>query len=292
MGQGKSGSTILGVALGNCAGIFFAGELCNWLAISGKPVLGGSERIRFWQDVSTDVEGGAELFGTEAYEFLERGMSAVRMDRSSARRQLREQYRRVTERLYRSIAKRASVTHVVDTSHLPLRARELQDMDGVDLYLIFLVRNVESIVASHTRHVKRNDSAKRRLWFLSVNAHLWWTYLLSVIVFLRQPADRRLFLRHEDFIANPEGVLREILDFAGSSAELPDLTSLRTGLPLKANRLIRSEVVTLRAKADPPYRPSRLMRVIQRPLTLILARLQPTATGRTSHKRVPASDSN
>jgi hypothetical protein len=162
-------------------------------------------------------------------------------------------------------------------------------MQGIDLYLIFLVRQVEGVVASHTRHINRHDVATRRLRFFSVNAHLWWTYLLSIIVFLRQPSDRRLLLRHEDFIAHPESVLREILDFAGSPAEIPDLTSLRTGVPLKANRLIRSEVVTLKAQAAAPNRPSRMMRATQRPWTLILDRLQPTATGAATPTRSPAS---
>jgi hypothetical protein len=291
MGQPRSGSTILGVALGNCTDIFFAGELCNWLATSGRPILGGSERVQFWQDVSADVDGASELFGTEVFQHIERGLSAFRIDSWRARRRLRAPFRRVTESLYRSIANRARVTHIVDTSHLPMRARELQGMEGVDLYLVFLVRNVESVVASQTRHVKRHDVAKRRWSFFTVNARLWWTYLLSVTVFLRQPRDRRLLLRHEDFVANPKEVLREILDFVGSSAELPDLTSLRTGFPLNGNPLIRSEVVTLNPSAAPPHRPSPMMRLTQRPWNLILARLQPAATGATSHQHVHPSDS-
>lgn len=292
MGGGKSGSTILGVALGNCDGIFFAGELDSWLVNSGSPVLGGSQRTRFWQGVREDVDGGAELFGSEAHRSLERASSLFRIDRWPARRRLRERYRRVTENLYRSIANRAGVTHIVDTSHLPLRARELQSLGGIDLYLVFLVRNAESVVASYGHHVKRHEVAERRLRFLTTNAGLWATYLLSVTVFLRHRQDRRLLVRHEDFVADPEGFLREILDFAGSSAELPDLTTLRTGMPLKGNPLLRSEVVALKAKAAPPHRRSRLMRLAQRPWAVILGRLQPVATGATSRERVSASGSS
>ena len=118
-----------------------------------------------------------------------------------------------------------------------------------------------------------------RLRFFVINVHLWVTYVLSVLVFLRQPEERRMLVHHEDFIADPEGILRELLDFAGSSAELPDLSALRTGIPLKANALVRSEVVALKAKAAEPHRSSRLMQLIQRPWTTILARLRPVATG-------------
>jgi hypothetical protein len=292
MGQGKSGSTILGVALGNCSDVFFAGELSNWLLTAGRPVLGGVERRQFWLDVSETVDDAEDLFGREAFTHLERALSAIRLDREPLRQQLRKRYRPVTESLYRAIASNAGVAYVVDTSHLPLRARELQSIDGIDLYLIFLVRQVESVVASHTRDIKRQDVARRRLKFLSVNAHLWWTYLLSIIVFLRHPQDRRLLLRHEDFIANPDGVLREILDCVGSPAELPDLASLRTGLPLKANGLIRADEVSLKAKPAAPNRTSRTMRLAQRPWTFLLAHLRPAATGATPPRHVSASDSN
>jgi len=64
MGSGRSGSTILGVALGNCDGVFYAGELDNWLVRSGTPVLGGLERTRFWSTVRDDVPGGGSCSAT------------------------------------------------------------------------------------------------------------------------------------------------------------------------------------------------------------------------------------
>jgi sulfotransferase family protein len=279
MGQGKSGSTILGVALGNCDGVFFAGEMCSWLMTSGRPILGGRERTLFWRGVREQVTGAEELFGGAAFESLERGLSPLRIDRWPSRSRLRERYLAVTEALYRTISERANATHIVDSSHLPLRALQLQQLDGIDLYLVFLVRRTEGIVASHTRHVKRSEVAERRVRFLKTNAHLWVTYLLSVLVFLRQRADRRLLLRHEDFVANPEGVLREILAFADSRAALPDLACLSTGIPFQGNALIRSDTVALKAEAAPPYRGSRLMRLVERPWQMVLARLAPAATG-------------
>jgi hypothetical protein len=282
MGQGKSGSTILGVTLGNCADIFFAGELCTWLMASGKPSFKRSEWVRFWQDVREDV--GTDLSGEAAFLHLERGLSAFRVDWWSIKRRLRPPYRQVTEELYRSIASRADVTHVVDTSHLPMRARELQNVEGIDLYLIFLVRDVESVIASHMR--RRRKTSQQRKRFSTMNAHLWIAYLLSVIVFLRQQRDRRLLVRHEDFIANPEGILREILDFACSSAEIPDMTSLSTGIPLRSSALVLSDTVTLKTEPAPAHRPSSIMRLTQRPWELILTLLRPAATG-VSSQRVP-----
>lgn len=278
MGSGRSGSTILGVALGNCEGVFYAGELDNWLMRSGVPSLGGLERTRFWSAVREQMEDAADLFGNESQRHLERSFALFRIYKRSARRRLRPRYRRVTEDLYRAIARVAEVTHIVDTSHFPLRARELQALDGIDLYLVFLVRDPQSVVTSFNLHVNRNDVAERRLRMLSTNANLWLTHLLSVLVFLRHRRDRRMLLRHEDFLADPEGMLRHILDRVDSSAALPDLGSLRTGFPMHGNRLIGSDVVALKSQTVvPPAQGSRMTRLLQLPWGAVFSRLRPAA---------------
>jgi hypothetical protein len=65
MGAGHSGSTILGVTLGNCEGVFYAGELEEWLVSSGASSIGGTERSRFWNEIVGDVSNSEELFGAE-----------------------------------------------------------------------------------------------------------------------------------------------------------------------------------------------------------------------------------
>jgi hypothetical protein len=276
MGAHRSGSTILGVAMGNCAGVFYAGELDKWLVRSGVPQVGGSERNRFWSIVREEVHGAAELFGEEAHSCLDRSSALFRIRQWPARRRLRQRYRRVAEDLYRGIARARGVTHIVDTSHYPLRARELQELDGIDLYLIFLVRDARSVVASFDRR----DVAEPRFGAAAANAYLWLTHLLSVFVFLRHPRDRRLLLRHEDFLVDPEGILRDVLDRVGSPAATPNLTSLRTGIPFQANRLIRSDVIALRGDASRPPGRAHVTTLLQLPWKAIFSRLQPAAIAR------------
>ena len=195
------------------------------------------------------------------------------------RRRLRGRYRRVTEDLYRAISRAADASYVIDTSHFPLRARELQQLGGIDLYLIFLFRDPHGVVDSFARLIKRRDVFERRLRELNTNANLWVTHLLSVYVFLRHPRDRRMVVRHEDFLADPEGVLLDILRRVDSPGGIPDLSSLRTGFPLKGNRLIRSEVIAVRRRS--PLRPARslMTTLLQRPWTFAVSRLTPTAQG-------------
>jgi hypothetical protein len=179
----------------------------------------------------------------------------------------------VAEDLYRAIARAAGVAYVVDTSHYPMRARELQRIGGIDLYLLYVARSPHGVVAS----LDRDDVPERRFNMPTANSYLWLTHLTSVFVFLRHPRERRLFLRHEDFLANPDAVLRQILDWSGSSAALPDLTSLRTGIPLHGNRLIRSSVVALKRPNGQPERRSRTTALLQLPWAAIHSRLRPAA---------------
>jgi Sulfotransferase family len=285
MGAGYSGSTILGVALGNCEGVFYGGEILEWTLRSGEPMLGGSERTRFWRSVREQMRDPSDLFGAQARESLERSSALLRIDRWPARRRLRRRYREVAGELFGAIARVAGATHVVDTSHFPLRARELQRVDAIDLYLIFLVRNPQSVVASYSSHIDRHEIGQRARQVLAKNVDLWLTYLLSVVVFLRHPRERRLLLSHEDFLADPGGVLRTILDQAGSTAAVPDLGALKTGFALQGNRLLWSDVVSVNSKPRRPAGGSRVTGLLQLPWKLILPFLKPTA--RTAAEREP-----
>lgn len=276
MGAGRSGSTILGVTLGNCEGVFYAGELDKWLVRAGVPQLDDEPRTRFWEGIREQLPDAAELFGGEAQRTLERSSALFAARRHSARRRLRPRYRRVTEELYRALHRATGDGCIVDTSHYPLRARELQAIDGIELYTVFLHRDPHRVVASFGRR----DVVERRFGLLMTNAYLWLTHLLALLVFARQPATHRLFLRHEDFVADPAAVIGQLLDAVGSSSPIPDLTALRTGLPLQGNRLIRSEVIALKSEPASSARRSPVTTVLQAPWAPVFSRLRPSTSGR------------
>jgi hypothetical protein len=279
MGAGRSGSTILGVTLGNCEDWFYAGELDKWLLMSGISMherdapMDEHHDKQLWKMVREDVRAPSELFGREARRCIEHSTSLFRIDRMGVRRRLRPRYRLVTEKLYRVVAERTRAGHIVDSSHLPLRAWQLQSMPGIELYLLFLVREPPSVVASW----ERRGLPEPRFSMLATNAYLWLTNLLSVLVFQRQAPERRLFIRYEDFIAKPEAVVGDILTCVGSSAAIPNLDALGTGSPYHGNRLIFSERVSVRRESTAPPRRALVTKSLQLPWTFILARLRPLA---------------
>ncbi len=281
MGAGRSGSTIVGVALGNCRNIFYAGELDAWLRRSGIPNFGGVERTQFWLAVGQNVPSGPALFGDSAWRCLEHALAPFRFWQFNERRHLRRRYRQTAAELYRAITRISRATHIVDTSHYPLRARELRRLPDIDLYLVYLVRDPKSVVASFRRH----DVSQPSKSLVAANVYLALTNLLSVLVFLRHRTDRRVFVRYEDFVKEPAAQLRNILAQVDAVTPLPDLESLDTGVAFQGNRILRSTSLTLGAATTPGRAPrSRVTQVLQLPWSLVFSQLQPTATAMPSPK--------
>jgi hypothetical protein len=282
MGAGRSGSTIVGVALGNCADVFFAGELDKWLPRGGEPKLRDARRVEFWDKVRERVGDTADLAAGRPHRNLERSSALLRLGRRSARRRLRGSYLNAMGKLYDAIAATADASYVVDTSHYPLRARELQSLSSIDLYLMLLVRRPGDVVASFAK----DDVVERRFDPLTTRVYLLLTYLLSSSVFLKQPHERRFVLFYEDLLEDPQGVLRALLGQIGSGATVPDLTHLTTGVALHGNRLIDAPVVSLKRPPPPAYEGlgGRLFTAV---LTGVVRRLRPRITSGSPDRQAP-----
>ena len=273
MGAGRSGSTILGVALGNCEDVFYAGELDKWPPRRGVPPLPGEQRARFWARVRALLDAEV-LVGPDSRSF-ERSSLLLSPRAWRTRRRLRSRYRELAAGLFAAVARNSGASFVVDSSHYPLRARELQDVPGIELYLLFLLRDPQAVVRSFAR----KDVPERSFGVLAANAYLWVTHVLSAWVFARQPRRRRIVVRHEDFLADPRAVLEAVLAMGGAGRTVPALLAeLRTGPVFQANRLVRRELVALeRDSAAPRRHPSRVTALLQWPLQRALARLSPVA---------------
>ncbi len=273
MGAGRSGSTILGVALGNCESVFFAGELDRWLPRAGVPRREGEELHRLWEEVLERADIPPELLGARTGA-LERSSELFDVRKWPRRRRLRAPYRDASAGLYRALSATTGGALLVDSSHYPLRARELRALDGIDLHLLYLMRDPQGVVAS----MDRRDVPERRFGLLRANAYLWLTSLLSVLVFMRHPRDRRVFVRYEDFVADPQRVLEAILRGTGRAVAVPDRTELSTGLPFHGNRLIESPSATLQrgGRSAPPRSWPTL--ALQLPWRVVAGRLRPAAT--------------
>jgi hypothetical protein len=233
MGAGRSGSTILGVALGNCDGVFYAGELDAWLRANGEPAYAKPETQAFWAAVRRRLRGYQDLVGEDCLRCLEHSTALVRPARWGRARRLRMRYRRFSRELFEAVAETAACSVVVDTAHYPLRARELRAVADLDVHLVLLVRDAHAVVESF-----RQTSGRGRKGLVAANAYLWLTHLLSLAVFLTHPRRRRLLVRYESFLADPTGTVRAVLDMVGMPATLVNVSDLDTGRALAGNRIL------------------------------------------------------
>src|SRR4029077_14005874 len=102
-----------------------------WFSKEGVPNFGGGERERFWGRIHEEMSGVADLHGDRPRRYIEPSSAIFRVRSWRRTRELRRRYREVVEELYRRIAGAGGSTHIVDTSHYPLRAPHLQANNGL-----------------------------------------------------------------------------------------------------------------------------------------------------------------
>src|SRR4051812_5896138 len=238
VGPGRSGTTILASVLGESEGFVSVGEL-RWMWRRGL-----IERrscgcgvppadCPVWSGIVPDVLAGA---GTTAA-----GIAAAQDELSSRRRRLRairsssggedgwpalELVRDVTGRLVSGIAGVTGARVIVDSSKRAQDAAVLAALDQVDHYVLHMVRDPRAVAFSWQRRDKTirvaagtRAMATRRL---VPSVARWTENCLSAEALRRYvPPERWMFLRYEDFAAQPRAAVSRILTFLGEDPVLP-----------------------------------------------------------------------
>lgn len=261
MGAGRSGSTLLGVALDAASGFFYAGELDAWLRRRGVPNDKRPAVTAFWQDVAGRLDGSVPevLLGTEHQSAVEHSASFLRPRARLRAKSIVPAYRRFNKRLFDTVAALAESNVIVDSSHYPLRARELRRAEGLEMYLVLLVRSPHGVVNSFKRNTKQGEKS-----LVSANVYIWLTHLLSVLVYVTHPRGRRMFLRYERLVREPADVVAEIGRLVGSPSATDGGRELQVGRAFQGNRLLQSSSVRI----EPSH-----SRVAERSVVTMLAQL-------------------
>jgi hypothetical protein len=242
VGPGRSGTTILAAVLGEAEGVVDVGEL-RWLWRRGlleRRSCGCGvppEECSVWARVLAKVRpGGAAPLAQAAAE-----IAAAQDELSSRRHRLRairsaaggtsnwsalELVRAVTARLVPAIAEVTGGRVVVDSSKRAQDAAVLAGMEGVDHYVLHMVRDPGAVafswqrgdktirVAGQTRAMATRD--------LLPSVARWTENCLSAEVLRRHvPPERWMFLRYEDFVAQPRTTITRILAFLGQDCPSP-----------------------------------------------------------------------
>ena len=239
MGDGRSGSTVTSVVLGNHPCISSNGELHRFSQFKGYPKRDNEkeEDHRFWQEVrrcyrlegfSTDfehledVQGEIENYHNFGRVFFDR----VPPDISS-------EYKAHLLGLFKAIREVSGRDIIVDETKRPGRGYALLHFQETDVRIIHLVRDPRGVVWSQQ---KRSVEQKHKSP-LTAAAHYLIKNLMAFLVQLRATRGKVMRVRYEDLVREPSRELARIGQFLGLSMD-PIVAKIEAGEPLRVPILL------------------------------------------------------
>lgn len=236
-GCGRTGSTIIGNALGQVQGFTHVGELLElWGNLApGRPPCGCGVPVnacKMWEQVLKEAYGCVrEPLISQMLEFRNsetglRNFPRAAISMSWLRRRLAKPLVEL-ERLYRAIQRTFNCQVIVDSSKYPMYLYFLHLIDAIDPYVLHLVRDPrawayaflnKTVREGYVLYLKPLTSSRQ--W----NARNWAVEAMSG-GFRHCP----LRLRYEDFVANPRESLQRIQTLVGAASSL---------LPLRGEHIV------------------------------------------------------
>jgi hypothetical protein len=238
VGAGRSGTTVLASILGEYEGFASVGEL-RWLwqrgLREGRPCACGKspDECDLWSEVAVKCLGPVGPARTaKVQEIVSAQRELLRMDnriraiRSVGRPGYGEwaalqTVRHASTSACHAFAAATGAHVVIDTSKRALDAAMLTSRDGIEQYVLHVVRDPRAVVHSwrnaksfevdgetHTMGTRRLVGTVRR-W--------WWSSLAAELLERRVPETRWLRMRYEDFARNPEQAMGDVLALLGES---------------------------------------------------------------------------
>ncbi|MEP7090661.1 MAG: sulfotransferase [Nocardioidaceae bacterium] len=253
-GWGRCGSTLLDMLLGQLDGFVSAGEIRElWLrgCVEDRPC-GCGEKFSscpFWTEVGERAYGGWDRLDLETVMRVRYGWDRVwgmprlvwSRDHGSHSADLAV-YTDALRRLLAAISAASGGSVVIDSSKLPTHTVMLQQLPGLDLRMLHLVRDSRGVAYSNQKHenkVATDDGSTTPPRYGASTSALRYDLYNGLTSALGRNADLPyLRLRYEDLTADPERRIREILRHAGVDADR-DLPYLHEGsADLRPNHLV------------------------------------------------------
>lgn len=231
IGAGRSGTTLLGRALGSQAECFNPGELYyvwdagwrqNQRCSCGEPI----RQCPFWTRVFAgegDVyfERAAELRRTVGFRNRLLCLLFPPLQGEQFRKSL-EEYREVLKMLYGRIRTCSASKLIVDCSKDPAHALAVAGCDDIDLYVAHVMREPRAVAFSRSRPKVRTSletkalMPQESLWSTAIK----WNLVNVLCRLVRYRVQHYRVVRYEELVARPEAVLSELMRWAGLTQPL------------------------------------------------------------------------
>lgn len=224
VGWCRNGSTIIGNILGEVPGYCHVGELhFLWRNAAGQGVnsLCGCGQVLtqcpLWSLILPLGRPAGTGLAEHADTVIARQLACVRtrhtwrvLRRGLAGEQL-SAHGALLARTYRAVAERTGASVIVDTSKIAGEAALLAHLPGITPYYVHLVRDPRA-VAESWRHWKQYVFTMPA----SKSTAYWHGFNVAARAITRRYPDRSLFLRYEDFIADPQAAVGALLRLCGT----------------------------------------------------------------------------
>lgn len=246
MGGGRSGSTILSIAIGNMPGVLYVGELHKWNLYNGKANSEIEAVRKFWHEVYQKLEQPEKFIKQDYFKYLEYHSSIFYLPWFTKKKLVKE-FHYFTNMITGVIKKMTGAEFILDSSHYPFRAFWLEKNKNIDLKIIYLYRNPVDVVESFgKKNIEQNFKNP-----ISANLFLTFIAILSEFFYYYFPANRRIKIRYEDLIEFPDSTIKRLKKFLGLSEFSIDINNLKTGYIFQSNRIRQNETISLNKNISP-----------------------------------------
>lgn len=260
-GYGRSGTTLLSIALEQHPALFSAGEIHeltrhawsqNTFCSCGLHL----QECAFWAGVMRRwLPAGNEKF-LEDYVGLQKKFEPLSVLPSKAGGAAFDRFAAPTARLFQEIAAASGKNLIVDSSKMPGRAAALARMPGLNVYVVHLVRDGRGVAWSLSKSYARDVSAglQREIKPKSaLRTSLRWSMVNLATEGLKRAVgpDRYLFVRYEDFVTDPASIMTRIgemigVDLSAAGARIAQGEGIKAGHQIAGNRLRLNPSIKMR----------------------------------------------
>ena len=220
----RNGSTIIGNVLNEVPGFFHVGELhflwknaagkgANNLCGCGRPLTEcalWSQILPLCRPAGLSAEEYAELVVARQRTYVRTRHTWRVLRRGLYCGEIRD-HAELMRRTYRAIAEHTGAGVLVDTTKIPGESTLLPHLPGVVPYYVHLVRDPRAVSGSW--HKLKDYAVPMPA---TVSTAYWHGFNLAARAITRRNPRRSMFLRYEDFIADPAAGIDSLLRFCGA----------------------------------------------------------------------------